>query len=70
MSVLDIHHYSLLCTPCWPSKPYACVRVDHTSERVRERVSFFTGLPLPSLEKVCVVSCSLEVVLLFSFEVP
>jgi hypothetical protein len=38
----------------------------------RERVSFFTILPLPSPEKVCVVSCSLEafLVLLFSFEVP
>jgi hypothetical protein len=40
--------------------------------RERERVSFFTILPLPSPEKVCVVSCSLEafLVLLFSFEVP
>ena len=56
--MLDIHHYSLLYTPCWPNKPYACVRVDHTSER--ERVSFFTVLPLPSPKKVCVISCSLE----------
>jgi hypothetical protein len=85
--VLDIHHYSLLYTPCWsisyfrvwldlvlqskynfclspsrpllpqfeytfcltPSKPSACVRGDHTSI-----------LPLPSPEKVCVLSCSLE----------
>jgi hypothetical protein len=57
--VLDIHHYSLLYTPCWPSKLSACVRGDHTFERERESI-FFTVLPLPSQEKVCVVSCSLE----------
>jgi hypothetical protein len=45
--VLDIHRYSLLYKPCWPSKPFASARVDHTSERERER-------------KVCVASCSLE----------
>jgi hypothetical protein len=55
--VLDIHHYSLLYTPCWLSKPSACVRVENTSERD----SFFTILPLPSPEKVRVASCSLEV---------
>jgi hypothetical protein len=31
--VLDIHHYSLLYKPCWPSKPFTCARVNHTSER-------------------------------------
>jgi hypothetical protein len=56
-SMLDIHHYSLLYKPCWLSKPSACARVDHTSER--ERVSFFTVVPLPSPEKVCVASSSL-----------
>jgi len=59
-SVLDIDHYSLLYKLCWPSTPCTCVRVDHTSEREREReYLFFTDLPLPSREKVCVVSCSL-----------
>jgi hypothetical protein len=62
--VLDIHNYSLLYTPCWPSKSSGCVRVDHTSERERDKKVcqdlFFTILPLPSLKKVCVVSYSLE----------
>jgi hypothetical protein len=49
----------LLYTTCWLSRPYACVQVDHTSERERESI-FFPVLPLPSLEKVRVVSFSLE----------
>jgi hypothetical protein len=56
-SVLDIHHYSLLYKPCWPSKPSACAQADHTS---KGESIFFTVLPLPSPEKVCVASCSLE----------
>jgi hypothetical protein len=54
--VLDIHHYSLLYTPFWPSKPSACVRVNHTSERENLFLPFY---PYP-LQKKCVVSCSLE----------
>jgi hypothetical protein len=50
-----------------PSRPYFRER-----EGERGRVSIFSVLPLPSPEKVCVVSCSLEafrLVLVFNFEV-
>jgi hypothetical protein len=58
-SVFDIHHYSLLYKPCWPSKPFACARVDHTSI-----------LPLPSLEKVYGQLLIRSILVrLFSFEV-
>jgi hypothetical protein len=68
-SVLDIHHYSLLYTPCWSSliRPCAPIRVNLLLVlkqtillRERERVSFFTVLPLRSLEKVSVARYSLE----------
>jgi hypothetical protein len=50
-----------------PSRPYFRER-----EGERGRVSIFSVLTLPSPEKVCVVSCSLEafrLVLVFNFEV-
>jgi hypothetical protein len=47
----------LLYKPCWPSKPSACAQAGHTS---KGESIFFTVLPLPSPEKVCVASCSLE----------
>jgi hypothetical protein len=56
--VLDIHRYSLLYKPCWPSKPFASARVDHTSEREREK-SVCGKLLIRSI-----------FVLLFNFEVP
>jgi hypothetical protein len=47
----------LLYTPCWLSKLSASAQGDHTSEREN---LVFTILPLPSPEKVCVVSFSLQ----------
>jgi uncharacterized membrane protein len=47
-------------------------RVDHTYFLVDHTYSFFTVLPLPSPEKVCVVKLLIRsiLVLLFNFEVP
>jgi hypothetical protein len=75
-SVLDIHHYSLLYKPCWPCKPFASARVDHTSERERELLYkpkdlFLLFYPHPLRKSVCGQLLIRNIlVLLFSFEVP
>jgi hypothetical protein len=68
--MLDIHHYSLLYTPCWPSKLFASAQGDHTSER--ERVScFYHFTPTISRKSVCGKFLITSIlVLLFSLEVP
>jgi hypothetical protein len=68
-SMLDIHHYSLLYKPCWLSKPSACARVDHTSER--ESIFFYRCTPTLSGKSVCGKFLIRSIlVLLFNFEVP
>jgi hypothetical protein len=79
-SVLDIHHYKLLYTPCWSSliRPCAPIRVNLLLVlkqtillRERESIFFYRFTPTLSGKSVCgKVLIRSILVLLFSSEVP
>jgi hypothetical protein len=58
--------YNFYLSPSWPLLPQSedtfCLNLSrpYILPRERESMPFFTILPLPSLKKVCVASCSLE----------